>query len=35
MEDKPPGTVAYVVKEGFMIHDRVLRPAQVAVVAPR
>jgi molecular chaperone GrpE len=31
----PPGTVAQVLQHGFMLHDRVLRPAHVAVaVAP-
>lgn len=34
-ETKPPGTIIAVVKEGYKIGDRVLRPAQVAVVAPR
>ncbi|KAH0433661.1 hypothetical protein IEQ34_026987 [Dendrobium chrysotoxum] len=28
---KPPGVVADVLKPGYMIHDRVLRPAEVAV----
>ncbi|KAI0502375.1 hypothetical protein KFK09_017324 [Dendrobium nobile] len=28
---KPPGVVANVLKPGYMIHDRVLRPAEVAV----
>ncbi|KAJ4791927.1 hypothetical protein LUZ62_043173 [Rhynchospora pubera] len=28
---KPSGTVAAVVKEGYMLHDRVLRPAEVGV----
>jgi molecular chaperone GrpE len=33
--DQPPGTVAQVLEHGFMLHDRVLRPAHVAVaVAP-
>lgn len=32
----PPGTVLNVLMPGYMIHDRVLRPAQVAVsVAPQ
>ncbi len=30
-----PGIITHVAKEGYMIHDRVLRPAQVAVVAPK
>jgi molecular chaperone GrpE len=29
--DKPPHTVLQVVERGFMIHDRVLRPAKVIV----
>jgi molecular chaperone GrpE len=29
--DQPPDTVAQVLEEGFLIHDRVLRPAKVAV----
>lgn len=28
---KPPGTVTRVVEEGYMIHDRLLRPARVFV----
>ncbi len=32
MPNKPHNSVLEVVKEGFMIHDRVLRPAQVVVV---
>ncbi len=31
--DKEPGTVFQTQKLGFMIHDRVLRPAQVGVVS--
>jgi len=30
---KPSGTVASVVKVGYMLHDRVLRPAEVGVTA--
>jgi molecular chaperone GrpE len=30
---KPPGTVLQVAEQGFMIHDRVLRPAKVIVSA--
>ena len=30
-EGYPPNTVAQVVQQGFMIHDRVLRPAAVIV----
>jgi molecular chaperone GrpE len=29
--DHPPGTVAQVLEQGYLIHDRVLRPARVAV----
>jgi molecular chaperone GrpE len=29
--DRPPGTVLQVLQQGFMIHDRVLRPASVVV----
>ena len=33
--DAPPNTVVQVLEQGFMIHDRVLRPASVVVsVAP-
>jgi molecular chaperone GrpE len=33
--DQPPGKVLQVLQEGYMIHDRVLRPATVVVsVAP-
>ena len=31
--DHPPGTVAQVLQSGFLLHDRVLRPAGVAVAA--
>ena len=32
---KPPGVVAHVTKEGYKLHDRVIRPADVGVtVAP-
>lgn len=30
---KPAGTVLQVVEQGFMLHDRVLRPAKVIVAA--
>lgn len=30
---KDPDTVAVVLKSGYMLHDRILRPAEVAVVA--
>jgi molecular chaperone GrpE len=29
--DQPPNTVVQVLEHGFMLHDRVLRPARVAV----
>jgi len=32
--DKPPSTVLDVLEQGFMIHDRVLRPARVIVAVP-
>lgn len=32
--DKPPNTVLQALEQGFMIHDRVLRPASVIVSAP-
>uniref|UniRef100_A0A0A9YPY3 GrpE, mitochondrial n=1 Tax=Lygus hesperus TaxID=30085 RepID=A0A0A9YPY3_LYGHE len=28
-----PGVITYVIKEGYTIHDRVLRPAQVIISA--
>ncbi|CAL1384659.1 unnamed protein product [Linum trigynum] len=28
---KPPGTVAHVLKAGYMLHERVIRPAEVGV----
>jgi molecular chaperone GrpE len=31
----PPGTVARVLEEGYSIHDRLVRPARVAVVRRR
>jgi len=31
-EDKEAGTVAQVIKVGYMLNDRVLRPADVGVV---
>lgn len=31
--DQPPDTVLQVLQQGFMIHDRVLRPASVIVAA--
>jgi len=32
--DQPPNTVLDVLEQGFMIHDRVLRPARVSVAVP-
>jgi molecular chaperone GrpE len=32
--DQPPNTVLQVLEQGFMIHDRVLRPARVVVSKP-
>jgi molecular chaperone GrpE len=29
--DHPAGTVLHVAQEGYQVHDRVLRPAQVIV----
>jgi molecular chaperone GrpE len=31
--DQPPNTVLQILEQGFMIHDRVLRPAKVVVSA--
>jgi molecular chaperone GrpE len=31
--EQPPGTVLQVLEKGFLIHDRVLRPARVVVSA--
>jgi molecular chaperone GrpE len=33
--DQEPGTVASVLQKGYLLHDRVLRPALVTVAAPR
>lgn len=33
--DKPPGTITDVLEEGYMLHDRLLRPARVVVAKPR
>lgn len=32
-DEHPPGTILSVVRDGFQMHDRVLRPAQVIVAA--
>jgi molecular chaperone GrpE len=29
--DQPPGSVTQVLEDGFMLHDRLLRPARVVV----
>ena len=34
-DDAPPNTVVQVLERGFMIHDRVLRPARVVVSVPK
>ena len=33
--DQPPGSVAQVLEPGYMLHDRLLRPARVVVAKPR
>jgi len=33
--NQEPGTISFIIKDGYMIQDRVLRPAQVCAVAPR
>jgi molecular chaperone GrpE len=33
--ERPPGTVAEVLEDGYTIYDRLLRPARVAVVKQR
>jgi molecular chaperone GrpE len=33
--DQPPGGVAQVLENGYMLHDRLLRPARVVVAKPR
>jgi molecular chaperone GrpE len=32
--DQPAGSVLQVFEQGFMVHDRVLRPASVAIATP-
>ena len=32
-KEKPPGTILQVLEQGFLIHDRVLRPASVVIAA--
>jgi molecular chaperone GrpE len=33
--EREPGTIMYVIEDGYMIHNRLLRPAKVAVVKRR
>ncbi|MET3970586.1 nucleotide exchange factor GrpE [Bradyrhizobium sp. S3.9.1] len=33
--DRPAGSVAQVLENGYMLHDRLLRPARVMVAKPR
>jgi molecular chaperone GrpE len=33
--DQPPGSVVQVFQKGYVLHDRVLRPALVAVARAR
>jgi molecular chaperone GrpE len=33
--DQPPGSVAQVLENGYMLNDRLLRPARVVVAKPR
>jgi len=33
-EDRPEGTVVKVLRKGYLLHDKVLRPAGVAVAVP-
>jgi molecular chaperone GrpE len=33
--EQPPGNVAQVLEDGYMLHDRLLRPARVVVARPR
>jgi molecular chaperone GrpE len=32
--EQPPGRVAQVLENGYMLHDRLLRPARVVVAKP-
>ena len=34
-EDYPPNTVVKVIRKGYMLHDKVIRPARVAVSAEK
>jgi molecular chaperone GrpE len=33
--DRPPGSVAQVLENGYTLHDRLLRPARVVVAKPQ
>ena len=33
--EQPPGNVAEVLEDGYMLHDRLLRPARVVVARPQ
>jgi molecular chaperone GrpE len=33
--EQPPGNVAQVLEDGYMLHDRLLRPARVVIARPR
>jgi molecular chaperone GrpE len=33
--EQPPGSVAQVLEDGYMLHDRLLRPARVVVAKPQ
>jgi molecular chaperone GrpE len=32
--DRPPGTIVEVLQPGYLLHDRLLRPAMVGVAKP-
>jgi molecular chaperone GrpE len=33
--EQPPGRVVQVLENGYMLHDRLLRPARVVVAKPQ
>jgi molecular chaperone GrpE len=33
--EQPPSSVAQVLENGYMLHDRLLRPARVVVAKPQ
>jgi molecular chaperone GrpE len=33
--EQPPGSVVQVLENGYMLHDRLLRPARVVVAKPQ